>query len=190
MEPLDLLRFIAQVLDRLNLKYAIVGSMASMYYGETRFTNDIDVVVDLSEKQISEFLSYFPADDFYVSEDAIRSAIQHRSQFNILHPESGLKCDVILPKENDLDREQLDNVREVTPIKDVLVRYARPEIVIVHKMLAYEEGGSEKHLRDIASMLKIRQEEIDRPYIMAWSQRLGLVEIWNTILAALDKPNV
>ena len=31
---------------------------------------------------------------------------------------------------------------------------ARPEDVMISKMQYYEEGGSEKHLRDIASMFK------------------------------------
>ena len=32
---------------------------------------------------------------------------------------------------------------------------ARPEDIAISKMIYYREGGSEKHLRDIAGMLKV-----------------------------------
>ena len=35
---------------------------------------------------------------------------------------------------------------------------ARPEDLIISKMLYYREGGSEKHLRDITGMLKVSAE--------------------------------
>jgi hypothetical protein len=38
MEPSDLLRRFVAVLDELQIPYRIVGSLASMTYGEPRFT--------------------------------------------------------------------------------------------------------------------------------------------------------
>ncbi len=45
----------------------------------------------------------------------------------------------------------------------------------------YKAGGSEKHLRDIAGILKISGSEVDRKYITDWARRLGLVEIWEAV---------
>lgn len=50
------------------------------------YFNDIDVVADIKEVHISELLKLFPDNEFYISEDAIRDAIKHKSQFNIIHP--------------------------------------------------------------------------------------------------------
>jgi hypothetical protein len=91
MEPAELMVRVARVLERLGLRYAVGGSMASMRYGEPRFTNDIDIVVDLTPEKVAEFMDQFPPHEFYVSEEAARQAIRHRSQFNIIHPTSGLK---------------------------------------------------------------------------------------------------
>ena len=44
MEPSDLLRLAAGTLERLGIQYLVTGSMASIAYGEPRFTNDIDIV--------------------------------------------------------------------------------------------------------------------------------------------------
>jgi len=45
-------------------------------------------------------------------------------------------------------------------------------------MKYYSDGESEKHLRDIAGMLKIMGNDIDRAYISDWSSRLGLSGVW------------
>lgn len=47
MAPSELLRRVAGVLEQLNIPYRITGSMATIAYGEPRFTNDIDIVVQL-----------------------------------------------------------------------------------------------------------------------------------------------
>ena len=47
MEPYDFLILLTKTLDGLQIGYRVTGSMASMAYGEFRFTNDIDVVLEL-----------------------------------------------------------------------------------------------------------------------------------------------
>jgi hypothetical protein len=44
----------------------------------------------------------------------------------------------------------------------------------------YREGGSEKHLRDIRSMLAISGEQIDRATLNDWIQRRGLQPQWTS----------
>ena len=44
MEPSDLLRYAAGVLENMRLRYFVTGSTATILYGEVRFTNDIDIV--------------------------------------------------------------------------------------------------------------------------------------------------
>lgn len=38
----------------------ITGSQASAYYGEPRFTRDIDIVADIKPEQAKDFVTYFP----------------------------------------------------------------------------------------------------------------------------------
>jgi len=52
MEQLDILRHTVDVLERLTVPYLIVGSFASIAYGESRFTQDIDIVVALEAKHV------------------------------------------------------------------------------------------------------------------------------------------
>jgi len=60
MEQLDILRHTVDVLERLAVPYLIVGSFASIAYGESRFTQDIDIVVALEAKHVSNFVAAFP----------------------------------------------------------------------------------------------------------------------------------
>ncbi|MBO0699977.1 MAG: hypothetical protein J2P46_16385 [Zavarzinella sp.] len=50
MNQTDLLRYALEVLERLAVPHMVVGSFASTAYGEYRFTNDIDIVVALTER--------------------------------------------------------------------------------------------------------------------------------------------
>jgi hypothetical protein len=45
----------------------------------------------------------------------------------------------------------------------------------------YRAGGSDKHLRDIAGVLKISGGEVDRQYVAEWAERLGVAEIWHDL---------
>src|SRR5262249_9674361 len=83
----------------------IVGSMASMAYGEPRFTNDIDILADLAEEHVSVLEAEFPAPDFYLSLMVAREAIRTRRQFNIIHVPSGLKLDIIQRKDKEVQSD-------------------------------------------------------------------------------------
>lgn len=182
MEQSDLLRYVVDALEGLAIPYFITGSHAAMQYGEPRFTNDIDIVIDLPSSKVRELCAHFPIDDFYVSEDAARAAATGGGQFNVIHPESGLKVDLIVAKQDPLDLERLRRATRLPTPGGGNAMFSTPEDLILKKMDFYRQGGSEKHLRDIASILKISGERLDMGYVADWAARLGLDEIWDAIL--------
>lgn len=181
MEQDELLRIVTRVLEDLGLPYLVTGSMATIYYGEPRFTVDIDIVVDLPSRQVADFCKAFSPDEFYVSEPSARRAVQNRSQFNILHPRSGLKVDVMVSDRSPFDRSRFGRSRRLQPADDFEATFAAPEDVILKKLEYYREGKSDKHLRDIAGVLKISGDELDMGYIDTWADRLGVREIWERV---------
>lgn len=187
MEQSDLLRCAADTLERLGLVYFVTGSTASIMYGEVRFTNDIDIVVDLPASKAKLFCAAFPGPEFYVSEPAVLDAIRLRHQFNVLHPRSGLKIDVIIASESEFDQSRIKRRRMIQALPDKQLVFAAPEDVILKKLAYFKEGGSEKHLRDIAGMLRVQGAKIDRAYIADWAQRLGLTESWEEIRRQCDE---
>ncbi len=187
MGPYELLQRIIEVLDRLDIPYLVTGSVAAMAYGEPRLTNDIDIVAAIEERHIASFLESFPPDEFYASEEAIREAIRRRLQFNIIHPSSGLKVDIILRKGTPFDVSRFSRLRRIKPAESYTANFAAPEDIIIMKMQYYKDGGPEKHLRDIAGILKISRDEVDLEYIADWSRRLRLTSIWKMILDRIGK---
>jgi len=182
MEQSELLRFVVSVLERLALRYFVTGATVTIFYGEPRFTNDIDIVVDLPEGAVPEFCRQFPEDDFYVSQDAASDAVRRHSQFNIIQPGSGLKVDVIVPPPSEFNRARFARARRVQAGEDWSASFSSPEDAILKKMEFFREGGSDKHLRDITGVLKTSGREIDTAYIDGWATTLGLTEIWQAIL--------
>lgn len=99
--PHQLMQRMADFFDSDGIPCRIVGSMASMIYGEPRFTNDVDIVADIPLVKVERFCQHFVAPEYYVAEVAIRDAIRRRLQFNLLHPPSGLKVGIIIPQQTE-----------------------------------------------------------------------------------------
>ncbi len=185
MELHELLERAVVVFERLDIPYLVTGSIAAIAYGEPRLTNDIDIVAAVGEKNIPALLESFPDDTYYVSAEAIREAVRHRTQFNIIHPASGLKIDIIIMRDTPFDKSRLARIRRIHPAPAYEASFAAPEDVIIKKMQYYAEGSSEKHLRDIAGILMTSGDEIDHSYIEHWATVLDLSTIWEAILSRL-----
>jgi hypothetical protein len=186
MEQSDLLRHVCTVLENLRLPYLITGSQATIAFGEPRFTNDIDIVVLLGLDQLDAFIKSFPEEQFYLSRDAARDAIARRSMFNIIHPTSGLKIDVIIPGSSEFERKRFERGRKVRVTPDFTATFASPEDVILKKLQFFKIGGSDKHLRDIAGVLKVSGAMIDRQYIELHAEQFGVADIWHRVLKDLE----
>ncbi len=179
--PDELLRIIIGILEKLELRYFVTGSVAAMYYGEPRFTNDIDVVIDLPERRIPELLASFPAGEFYLSEEALRRAVKGQGMCNVIHVPSSLKIDVMIAADTLFNRSRFERAKRVQPDEDLDALFTSAEDVILKKMDFFREGGSEKHLRDITGILMVSGDQLDHDYIEGWADQMGLETIWRTI---------
>jgi hypothetical protein len=188
MQLLDLLDAIAKVCSGLKLPYYITGSVASSYYGEYRSTQDVDVVIELPSWHVAAFCDAFPEPEWYVSREAAMDAARGPGMFNIVHPGSGLKIDVMVFKDTPFDESRLSRARLVHPEGASPVMMAAPEDIILKKLEFYREGGSDKHTRDIASMFRVSGEQIDLTYIEKWVPRIGVQREWAMIKERLGLP--
>jgi hypothetical protein len=186
VEQHELVRFITTTLDRLSIPYMVVGSFASSAYGEARFTQDIDIVIEIDSGQLDALLNALPAEEFYVSREAALAAIRSAGQFNVIHPDSGNKVDFMIARRDAWGEEQLRRRVKLELLSGLEAYVARPEDVIISKMLYYQEGGSDKHLRDITGMLALSGDQIDRSYVGSWASQLGLEDVWKLILQRTD----
>jgi hypothetical protein len=174
----DLLSLVADHLERLGIDYCVTGSVAAMSYGEPRLTNDIDIAVRLTTTQAKSLAESFPEGEFYVSQEAAREAAAFHTQFNLLHPESGLKVDFMVVQNDAFNNSRFQRIRLRRATTKRRFPYASPEDVIIRKLEYYKLGGSEKHLRDIRGIIGIQGDDLDHAYIQTWASRLGVKNEW------------
>ncbi len=176
-----------ETLESLGIDYMVSGSQASIYYGEPRMTQDIDLIAEVTLAHLPGLLDRFASPEFYLSEEAARDAVLAHGQFNIIHSPTGLKIDVVVRK-NTLYHQLEFGRRQRHPILPGRDAYfARPEDVILNKLLYFQQGGSERHLRDVAGMLRVSGAEIDTRYLDDWAQRLSVRDIWQVVRQRAEK---
>ena len=76
-EELAVLKEVARRLNRAKISYMVTGSIAANFYTVPRMTRDIDIVVELSDRDISRFIALFQ-NDFYLEPRTVREAVKAR----------------------------------------------------------------------------------------------------------------
>ena len=169
-------------LESLAIPYMICGSVAAMAYGEPRLTKDMDVVLALPPDKAPAFHAAFTAAGFYCPlVEVIVEEFQRRGQFNLLHLESDTKIDCIYLGTDEFSVEEFRRRQRLGFTERIQADIARPEDVIIKKLVYYKLGGSDKHPSDIRSMIAVSGAEIDFDYIRRWVKELGLEQQWNFI---------
>jgi hypothetical protein len=170
-------------LNRAGVRYIIGGSVAAIFYGEPRLTNDVDVVAFLNEADIRRLPEIFPASDFYLPPlEAIFAEVarERRGHFNIIHMDTTFKADIYPTGRDEFNGWGFRNKRVIEFQGETLV-LAPPEYVIVRKLEYFREGGSEKHLRDIRAMLAVSGEIISRDDLNFWIRRCSVDAQWKLV---------
>jgi hypothetical protein len=62
----DLVGLFVEPLETTGITYMITGGVASVIYGDPRFTRDVDIVMELTRAGIPVLASAFDEDAFYV----------------------------------------------------------------------------------------------------------------------------
>lgn len=182
----ELIRQVVELLECQGIVYMLVGSLASSSYGEPRFTHDIDIVIDPSEEELYALCDSFAPSDYYVSKSAAAEAMRLRRMFNVIHTASGNKIDFIIARIDEWGREQLDRRKRKELLPGLNSVTAAPEDVILGKLIYFTEGGGDKHLRDIAGMIHVLGNQIDRAYIDRWAVKLEVEDAWRHVLEQVE----
>ena len=149
-EP-DLIWLFIEPFEELEIPYMITGGVASVIYGDPRFTRDIDVVLE---------------------EEAARPQGGH---FNLIHGETALRADVYLMGDDPLHAWAFAR-RERVPLEGMAIWVALIEYVILRKLEYFRASGSDRHLRDVAMMLRISGDSVDQLELERWIDELDLRE--------------
>jgi len=152
----------------MGVKYMVTGAVATIIYGEPRLTHDIDLVLEIGAEGAGKIAKNFPLDQFYcppIEVIVIESKRRMRGHFNIIHHKTGFKADIYVAGDDPLHAWALQKRRRIK-VDGESLWIAPVEYVILRKLEYYREGGSEKHLQDIAGMIEISGDQIDWPFLI------------------------
>ncbi|CAN5737674.1 hypothetical protein BH23GEM10_BH23GEM10_07240 [soil metagenome] len=184
----DLIGLFIVPLETLDIPYMITGGVASVIYGDPRFTRDVDIVLALRDDDIDDLASAFASDLFYVppivalGQEVARSEGGH---FNLIHRATALRADVYIAGTDALvSWAFLRRLR--ARVADFAIWVAPIEYVIVRKLEYFRMSNYDRHLRDVAMMLQISSDAIDEAALDHWIGLRGLPEELATARAYAD----
>src|SRR3989304_9402123 len=100
MGTLDFYIRVVKALDEIGAPYMIVGAFGGSVFGIARSTNDIDMLVDLQEKDCYAISEKFPLPRYYADPEMIKNSIQMGIMFNLIDTEEGAREDLV-PLKNE-----------------------------------------------------------------------------------------
>lgn len=173
----DVLARIVSALDGASVSYMLTGSLASSIYGTPRATKDIDIVIDPTEDQLRALKKLLPEAEYYFDLEDALDALRRRGQFNVIDFATMWKVDLIFQKRRAFDRTASEHKVAINH-EGIHLFVISAEDSIISKLEWAKLGDSEIQIKDIAGILKMRSEGLDRAYIERWVRELELEAQW------------
>lgn len=185
---------IVRALDEIGAPYMIVGAFGGYPFGITRVTFDIDILVDLKEKDFEALSQRFPLPRYYADPEMMKNSVQMGFMFNLIDTNEGIKADLVpLKREPDYQLAFDRRVRREfvdTTGNSFSAWVAQPSDIIIGKLNAWNEGRSDKHPKDIYAMIVFDLSgasdlAIDYALVTKEASQIGkdTLEMWNQVFA-------
>jgi hypothetical protein len=175
----DLVGLFIAPLERAGVTYMVTGGVASVVYGDPRFTRDVDLVVKLYRDSLDAFTTAFAGGDYYVPpEEALLEELRRSAggHFNVIHRGTALRADVYLAGDDPFHAWALSHRLRIE-VEGLAICLAPMEYVVVRKLEYFRASGSGRHMRDVAMMLRVSASLVEPAALDEWSARRGVVDL-------------
>ncbi len=164
---------IIAILGEVGLSFHFTGGVAASFYGDPRFTQALDLVIQptVDQPETRALLNRLSS-GYSIHEQAMMDAIKGRALFQAIDEVSLVKIDFHVGEKipGELGRSRY---REVVP--GVVAPLVSKEDAILSKLL-WMQLGSHKARQDVRMMLK-REEEMDRTILEQRAAAMGLADL-------------
>lgn len=178
MSASEVLQRITEALDKSGIAYMLTGSFASAHHGVLRSTQDIDIVISASAAQLRALALLLPSNEYYLDLDAALEAHRRESMFNVIDQATGWKIDLIVRKSRPFNLEEFGR-RQTVDLQGLPLFVASAEDVVIAKLEWSKLAQSQRQIEDVAAILKLRWESLDRRYLGKWIPELDLDNEWH-----------
>lgn len=190
-EPIQVALYVADALESCGISYLVGGSVASSITGEPRSTLDVDLVVDMSVRQVEPFVMAL-GDEFYADSDSLRRAIREKKSANLIHQVTSIKVDLFFAGRTSLDTQQMKRRERVLVLSnpDRYLYVYTAEDIVLQKLLWYRDGGevSDQQWRDVLGILRVQGDRIDTTYLRHNAPVLGVSDLLERALTQVPPP--
>ncbi|MEW5766175.1 MAG: nucleotidyl transferase AbiEii/AbiGii toxin family protein [bacterium] len=167
--------------DSAGIQYVFIGGIALQWWGEPRFTRDVDVtiLVDLGKEEvvIKKILSAFPPR----IPDALGFALKNR--VCLVSTKDGYEIDISLGIPG-YEEEVMKRAVEFNVDKRHIVRICSAEDLIIHKVVA----GRPQDLNDIEGIILRQGKRLDIKYIRKWLKAFADILEMKELRERFEKP--
>jgi hypothetical protein len=180
MSQQDFFSKIVSALGSAGIPIMVVGSLASSFHGDPRATRDADIVIRPDKQSLEKFLQQV-TEEFYVSPEAARQALQNHSMFNVIDAASGWKVDLIFAAATGFAEQSF--ARRITAnVMGIVVAIQSPEDTILSKLSWGKDSGSEMQYRDALGVALQQWGKLDSEYLRRWAVELEVSETLEKLL--------
>ncbi len=175
IDPLELAEQIATIFETLNIPYLVGGSVASSLLGESRSTQDLDLVISISLSKAQQLIRVMEA-EFYISESAVVEAVIAKRSFNIINLASMEKVDIFVLGDDAFSRSKMSRRQMYRTESEKGIYIYSAEDIILQKLCWYKLSATEsqKQWRDVLGVLKVQGEHLDFNYLTQWANTLNI----------------
>lgn len=170
---------VIDVLEAIGANYAIWGGLAVVAYGEPRFTQDMDILLSPISLDVSLFVRTLAKTHYHVDEIAVNRAMSG-GFFNVIHLHYFIKTDFYVPVEPEF--QAMIAQRVYVPFDEMRrAAYITPTSLVAAKLKAYADSQSTRHLDDIASVIRLQTDKLDKQRLEMTAAQLDLLAIWRSL---------
>jgi predicted nucleotidyltransferase len=124
---------IVDCLNRVKIKYVIVGGLAAIIRGRARTTTDVDVIVENKPELLFIFLDCLERNGIDIMKDQVQIAMQEGSSISIFDTSSFARLDLKLAR--NIDENDVLNTSVSEMYEDVTIKVATIEEILYGKLL-------------------------------------------------------
>jgi predicted nucleotidyltransferase len=159
---------IGKALDKSHISYMIIGGQAVLFYGEPRFTRDIDITLGLDVNDLETLLKIISNLKFKTLSKNIQKFVNETMVLPVSDIQSGIRIDFIFSN-SEFEKEAIKRVKKVK-YNGATIKVASLEDVVIHKMVA----GRPRDIEDILAILS-KNPKFDSRYILSWLRKFDLM---------------
>lgn len=174
-DPIALARKVISILESLGIAYYIGGSVASSLFGESRYTEDLDLIIELDRIKVNPLLEAFLNASFYISDTAVEDAVSGRcTSFNVLDNATLEKADLFILQNTAFAKSKMERRVQHILADGSTLWLCSSEDIVLQKLVWGQGKQSEKQWRDVLGVLKLQGDRLDFTYLWRWGAELGI----------------